>query len=866
MKKLRLLFALTAVLFCISCSNKDMLPYQNPKLSIEERVDDLVSRMTLEEKASQMVFDAPAIDRLGIPAYNWWNECLHGVARAGKATVFPQAIGMAATWDRAMMFRMADVTSTEARAKYHDFVSRDKRGIYQGLTFWSPNINIFRDPRWGRGMETYGEDPYLTGELGTQFVKGLQGDDPGYFKVIATSKHYVVHSGPESSRHSFDAVISERDFRDTYLPAFRQTVVEGKAYSVMCAYNRYMGKPCCGSDEILNGILRDEMGFDGYIVSDCGAIYDFYTGHHVVDSASAAAALGVQSGTDLNCGDVYSKIVDAVHQGLLSEEDVDIAVKRLFTARMKLGMFDPDPMVPYSNIGIDTVACRTHKELAAEMARKSIVLLKNEGQLLPLNPQNKKIAVIGPNAADAEVMFGNYNGTPTEPVTPLEGIRSLTEGKAEIRYALGSPHAEGLPYFETIPEKVLYTDEGKKESGLTARYFRGYNCEGEPVAERTEKLIDNYWWDEAPVEGLVNDSFSVEWTGILVPEVSGKYALGCEAKFFELYLDDKALAGKGTVHHPNTVYKEVELKKGQAYRIRVTTQDQHGDALCRLIWAAPGQHLKKEAMEAAAWADEVIMVMGLSPRLEGEEMNVHLDGFSGGDRTSLDLPAIQEDLIRSIASLGKPVILVLMNGSALSVNWENEHIPAIVEAWYPGEAGGTAIADILFGKYNPAGRLPVTFYKSADDLPPFENYDMENRTYRYYSGEVLYPFGFGLSYTTFSYSGLRLSESEIGTEGSVSVLVDVTNTGDRDGEEVVQFYIHDDEAAVPVPRLDLRGFERVFIPAGESRTVTVTLDSEDLSRFDEISRAYRVEPGSYSVFAGPSSDMNQLSMVTLTVK
>jgi len=857
--KYTLYFFATLTIVLAGCTQHKVLPYQNPKLPVEIRVEDLVARMTLEEKASQMVYDAPAIERLGIPAYNWWNECLHGVARAGKATVFPQAIGMAASWDRDLLFRMADVTSTEARAKYRDFSSRDKRGIYQGLTFWSPNINIFRDPRWGRGMETYGEDPYLTGELGTRFVEGLQGDDKKYFKVIATSKHYVVHSGPEPIRHSFDAVISDRDFRDTYLPAFKKTVQKGKAYSVMCAYNRYMGEPCCGSDEILNNILRNELGFKGYIVSDCGAIYDFYTGHMVVEDATEAAALGVQAGTDLNCGDVYMKIVDAVNDGLLSEEDVDRAVKRLFTARMKLGMFDPDEMVPYTDITYDTVACPTHKDLAAEMARESIVLLKNAGGLLPLSPENKKIAVIGPNADDVEVMYGNYNGTPTDPVTPLAGIRKFTEGKAEVKYAQGSPHAEGLAAFVTVPGNVLFTGKELDTNGLTARYFSGFNTDTTAVSERIEKEISVNWWDDnVPAEGLVNDSFSVVWEGILFPDVSGSYSLGCEAKYFELYIDGKLIAGREDVHHPRKISKEIKLKKGVPYAIKVKAADHHGDSPCRLIWSLQDKNYTGEAMEIAEWADEIIMVMGLSPRLEGEEMKVDVEGFSGGDRLTLDLPEIQQELISKVQSLNKPMVMVLLNGSALSIGQEAKNVPAIVEAWYPGEAGGTAIADVLFGSYNPAGRLPVTFYNSVNDLPDFEDYNMKGRTYRYYEGEVLYPFGYGLSYTTFAYSNLKPAKEEINAGEDLHISVDISNTGKLDGDEVAQLYLSMENADPARPFIELKGFERIHIKAGESQTVRFTVPADELAWYDEDQGAYIVHPGIYHLYAGGSSDRNNL--------
>ncbi len=718
-----------------SCENSSKFPYQNTKLDFETRVDDLVSRMTLEDKVSQLTHYAGEIEHLGIPKYNWWNECLHGVARAGKATVFPQAIGMAATFDRDIMFRMADITSTEARAKYHDFVSKDKRGMYQGLTFWSPNINIFRDPRWGRGHETYGEDPYLTGEMGVQFIKGLQGDDPRYLKVVATSKHYVVHSGPEPLRHEFDAVVSERDFRDTYLPAFKKTVEKGHVYSVMCAYNRYLGEPCCGSIPLQEELLRGELGFKGYVVSDCGAIYDFHTGHDVVSTPEEAASLGVLSGTDLNCGNQYSRLTAAVEKGLIGEQEIDVVVKRLMLARMKLGMFDPDEMVPWSGIPIEVVSSEVHKSVAHEMARKSIVLLKNAGTL-PLSKALKKVAVIGPNANNVSVQNGNYNGTPVNPVTVLEGVRSKLGDKAEVRYALGSPHHDALPYLTPIPSDVLFSDPELSRSGLNASYFSNVEGHGEPVVKKTDPMIDFYWWDgEPPLEGLTDDDYSVKWRGTLVPRKSGSHALGVEGKFFNFIFEGDTLLQLSNIHHPNKTYRKLDLVAGQPYEIEVVMVDFHGDASCTLHWEEPDQPLLWEATQTAAWADHVVLVMGLSARLEGEEMRgLNLDGFNAGDRTSLDLPEVQSRLIERIIATGKPVTLVLMTGSAVSINREKESVPAIIQAWYGGEAAGLAVADVLFGDYNPGGRLPVTFYKSVDDLPPFESYDMEGRTYNILTG------------------------------------------------------------------------------------------------------------------------------------
>ncbi len=852
LQKNRLFLLLLTALVC-SCSQPGHPLYLNPDAPTDKRVEDLLSRMSIEEKASQLLYNSPAIERLGIPAYNWWNECLHGVARAGKATVFPQAIGMAATWDRRLIFEMADVTSTEARAKYNDFVSRDKRGIYQGLTFWSPNINLFRDPRWGRGMETYGEDPYLTGELACSFIEGIQGNDPNYLKAVATAKHFVVHSGPESSRHRFNAEISERDFRDSYLPAFKKTVQEGGVGSVMCAYNRFRGQACCGSDSLLNELLRDELGFKGYIVSDCGALYDFYTGHEIVPGPVAAAALGLQSGTDLNCGDVYTHIIEAVNEGLLTEEDIDRAVRRLFTARMQLGMFDPQDRVPYSRITIDTVSCHTHRMLAERMARESIVLLQNKAQVLPLSAVNRKIAVIGPNAAEAQVMLGNYNGTPVDPVTPLEGIIRYVDGRSEVRYAQGVKLAEEVPYFETIPISRLFTGTGLEENGIVARYYKGFNTDSTVFAERPEQQAERLWLDdELPEEGLSNDEYSVSWTAELVPEKSGQYQLGLYAKFGELYLDGKLLTRIENIHSPMTGSAEVQLNAGQAYHILVKMYDRHCEAPCRLVWSKPDAPERTKALELARWADEIILFMGLSPNLEGEEMKVDVEGFSGGDRQSLELPKVQQELIAALSDMNKPTVLVLLNGSALALGEEEQQVSSILEAWYPGEAGGTAIAEVLFGAYNPAGRLPVTFYRSADDLPSFEDYAMAGRTYRYFDGEVLYPFGYGLSYSSFSYTNFELKDDTIVAGSYVVATIEVMNTGETDGEEVIQLYLKED-AGQPDLKPELKGFERVFIPAGEKRKVTISIPAKELSRFDETSRDYRIKPGSYTVYSGPSS-------------
>lgn len=693
-------------------SNEKIPIYKDPGRSVNERVEDLVSRMTVEEKISQMGYSSPEIPRLGIPEYNWWNEGLHGVARAGIATVFPQAIGMAASFDEGLMHKVAGAISDEARAKHHEFVRKGDRRMNKGLTFWSPNVNIFRDPRWGRGQETYGEDPYLTSKMGVAFVKGLQGDDPKYLKLVATPKHYAVHSGPEALRHEFDARVSEKDLRETYLPAFKECVKEGKAVSVMGAYNRTNGEACCASPTLLQNILRDEWGFDGYVVSDCGAIGDIHLHHKVADSFEEAAAMAVKNGCDLNCGQTYKWLVEAVKKGLVSEKEIDTAVKRLFTARFRLGMFDPEEMVPYANIPYEKNDSKENRALALEMARESIVLLKNDG-ILPIAKNIGTVAVIGPNADDKKVLLGNYNGEPSKYVTILDGIRA------------------GVP--ETT--KVYYTP----------------GCD--LIAVPSE------WDDDYERRGF------------------------------------------------------------------------------------------SEAVSLAERSDLVIMCLGLSPDLEGEEGEGIVN--KEGDKKSLDLPGVQEDLLKTVHAVGKPMILILTNGSPMTINWAQENVHAILEVWYPGEEGGTAVADVIFGDYNPAGRLPVTFVKSIERLPDFTDYSMKGRTYRYMEEEPLYPFGYGLSYTKFEYGNLRISSESVKTGESIDIAVDVINSGNVAGDEVVQLYLKDEDASVTVPKVELKGFKRVHFAPGERKTVKFTLTPRQMAIIDDSGRCV-LEPGKFLVFVGGS--------------
>jgi len=834
-------------------------PYLDPSLPAERRVDDLVARMTLEEKALQMTDNAPAIPRLGIPEYGWWNEALHGVARAGVATVFPQAIGLAATWDDSLMFRVATATSIEGRAKYHQFQRLGSRLRYQGLTFYSPNINIFRDPRWGRGQETYGEDPFLTGRMGVSFIRGVQGDDPAYLRAAATVKHFAVHSGPEPERHEFDARVSERDLRETYLPQFERTIREAHPAALMCAYNRLQGAAACASDPLLRGILRGEWRFDGWVTSDCWALDDIYLHHKLVATVEEAAAAGLRSGTDLDCGSrVYNHLPDAVRRGLVAETSVDSAVKRLFLTRFRLGMFDPPARVRWAATPYAVVDQPSHRALAREAARASIVLLKNERGVLPLRKELGTVAVIGPNADEWLMLLGNYNGVPRETVTPLAGIRRAVGPRTRVLHARGADLADGFTTPQVVPPAVFRTPDGRP--GLRVEYFAGREMRGAPVAVAVDSAIDADWHDRAPRAGMDADDFAVRWTGTIRPAATGTYRLAALSTVrFELYLDD-SLAARSIYNYrdefgdPRVVPAEpVRLEAGRSYRVRVDAHESYGDAAIQLLWEAPRGDLAAEALAAARQADAVVMFLGLSPRLEGEEMKVEVPGFRGGDRTSLDLPAAQQRLLEQVVATGKPVVLVLLNGSALAINWAQEHVPAIVEAWYPGQAAGTAIADVLFGDYNPAGRLPVTFYRGVDDLPPFDSYAMEGRTYRFYRGRPLYPFGHGLSYTTFRHANPRASLPALRGGDTATISVDVTNTGARAGDEVVQLYVAFPGSSVARPVRELKGFARVPLRPGETRTVRLPLAADELRYWDAARHAWVLEPGRVRIEIGASS-------------
>ena len=738
--------------------------------------------------------------------------------------------------------------------KYYEKLNADSSSEwYRGLTVWSPNINIFRDPRWGRGQETYGEDPYLTSRLGVAFVTGLQGNDPKYLKTVATPKHFAVHSGPELTRHRVDVTASVHDMEDTYLPAFRATVIEGKAESVMCAYNSVNGQPACANADLLKKHLRADWGFKGYVVSDCAAVADILTGHHFTASIEQAAAAAFEAGTDLVCGMPpqdrvrYEKeaLERAVQQGILSESVLDEALRRLFVARFRLGMFDPPSLVPYSRIKPADDDTEAHRELARKAARESIVLLKNANNFLPLKKTYNTIAVIGPNADSVDALVGNYNGTPSKPVTILSGIKNRFAG-SKVIYAQGT----GLvgPATKAIPSDSLCTDPSCTQRGLKAEYFANPKFEGAPVITRIDSALD-FDWGYFGVTPDLTKNFSVRWTGALVPPKTGEYLIGFTGEDgYRVWLAGNVVVEDWTPHRPSsTVTKRLSLEAGHVYSIKIEYFQLVRAAEARLIWSILGD-AEQEAIAAARSADLVIMALGLSPRIEGEEMKVSAEGLAGGDRTLIDLPAPQQRLLEQVHAVGKPTVLVLLSGSALAVNWADQELPAIIEAWYPGEEGGTAVAEALAGDFSPAGRSPVTFYKSVDQLPAFEDYSMANRTYRYFTGEPLYPFGYGLSYASFAYRHLHLDQSTVAADGTLNLSVDVANKGKVAGDEVVQLYLSHVGIA-GAPRHALAGFQRVHLDPGKHTKVSFTLAGRQLSIVDDAGR-HRVVPGKVKVWVG----------------
>jgi beta-glucosidase len=855
---------------CVTPQNQPII-YKNADCSFDERVDDLVARMTLEEKIGQMMNAAPAIPRLEIPAYEWWNEALHGVARAGAATVFPQAIGLAASFDTSLMRDVASVISDEARAKHHDFLSRDSHLRYQGLTFWSPNVNIFRDPRWGRGQETYGEDPFLTAAMGVEFVKALQQSDGKYRKLDATAKHFAVHSGPEANRHEFNAKPSERDLYETYLPAFRALVQDAKVASVMGAYNRVNGESASASERLLQDILRKDWGFKGYVVSDCDSVEDIYLFHKIVATAAEAAALAVKNGDDLNCGKTYAALKEAVDKKLITEQEINVSLKRLLLTRFQLGMFDDAKKVVWARIPYSINQDPLHDQLAHRAAQESLVLLKNNG-ILPLSAKHKNIAVIGPTADEIMSLLGNYYGTPAAPVTILQGIRAAIPAGMQVSYSRGVDLVEGRDDPRAAPiidSTYLRPDASSKEQGLKGEYFRGRDFSGAPLLTRIDSRIAFRWDRGSPTDDAVargeiktadavpSDNFSVRWTGQLLAPASGTYEINVAANDgMRLYLNGALVIDAWELSaRLQSKSAKIDLEAGKSYSIKLEYFEDIRDAEVRLSWRLPNSKpIFEEALDIAKTADAIVFVGGLTGDVEGEEMTVNYPGFAGGDRTDIHLPKVQQQLLETLKATGKPVIVILTTGSALAVDWAKKNADAILVAWYSGQRGGNAVADVLFGAVNPAGRLPITFYKGDEKLPAFDNYSMQNRTYRYFTGQALYPFGYGLSYTKFKYENLKLNKKVVRKNEDIQVSVDVKNTGERDGDEVVQLYVQAASSKKERAIKELRGFERIHLKAGETGTVRFSIKpNKDMTRYDTALKQYVVDKTKYQLQVGASS-------------
>jgi len=894
----RLLIFTLAVTIIAPSALSQQFPYLDPKLSPAERAHDLVGRMTLDEKANQLEDWATSIPRLGVPDYQTWNESLHGVARAGYSTVFPQAIGMAATWDPTIVHAMGNVISMEARAKYNEAQRQGNHRIFYGLTFWSPNINIFRDPRWGRGQETYGEDPFLTGKLGVAFITGVQGSDLDHLRAVATSKHFAVHSGPEPMRHGFNVDPSPRDLEETYLPAFRATVTDGHVQSVMCAYNSIDEWPACTNKMLLKDHLRDAWGFKGFVVSDCGAIVDVNQGHKKTTDITHSAVLALQAGTDLSCSiwtPGFNTLADAVRQKLVSENLVTQAAERLYTARFKLGLFDPQGSV-LDKIPFAADASNSNRETSLKAAEESIVLLKNSG-ILPLKSTPGHIAVIGPTADLLPSILGNYVGTPVHPVTPLDGIYQQFRN-SPVLYAQGSTLALGVGV--PVPRTAFGLNQG-----LKTEFFATTDWTGRPVATLNLPEVQADWENDSPVPQLETPNYSVRWSGTLTVPAPGPYVFSLEpgdsfpyspVETYRFILDGKILSegslrqpldlsAMGNFHaeagasptappvmqFPKVPSIPVDFIDTNPHEFRIEyshSADRSGGGLT-LKWEAPPQAQLDEAVARAKESDVVVAFVGLSPQLEGEEMPIKIDGFNGGDRTSIDLPAPQQKLLEAVAATGKPMIVVLQSGSAVSLKWANDHANAVLEAWYPGVAGGVAIAHTLAGLNNPSGRLPITFYASLDGLPPFPDYSIKGRTYRYFNGKPLWGFGYGLSYTTFKYGPVKLSADSVKAADllttPLTATVTVTNSGTVAGDEVVEAYLKTPQPDGPIQ--SLVGFQRVTgIGEGLSREVTITFDPRSLSSVDEKGNRAILE-GKYTLTLGSAQpqDTESKSESTFTV-
>ena len=837
------------------------LPYQNPQLKAEQRADDLLKRLSLEEKVQLMMDVSPAIDRLQIPQFQWWNEALHGVGRNGYATVFPITMAMAASWDDALLHRVFTAVSDEARVKARQAKESGRIRRYQSLSFWTPNINIFRDPRWGRGQETYGEDPFLTSKMGLAVVRGLQGMTydgkwiGDYKKLLACAKHFAVHSGPEWNRHTFNIEdLPERDLWETYLPAFKALVQEGEVAEVMCAYQRIDGQPCCSQTRYEQQILRDEWGFKGLITSDCGAIRDFLPRwHNTAKDSEEASAQAVLAGTDVECGSEYKNLPEAVRRGDIKESDLDRSLRRLLIARFEVGDFDDDKLVEWTKIPSSSVASKEHKQLALDMARKSIVLLKNNGAL-PLS-QSSGILVMGPNANDSVMQWGNYSGYPTKTITALEGIRQQ----------LGSiPYIPGcdLTRNESVESRFAEIKAPLGNQGMQVTYYNNTDMSGRPVTTvtLTEPIKLSNGGNTIFAPGVNLENFSARLDGTFIPTRD-------ETLIFNISGDDKIrlLVNGDTIvdiwkvrHRIQNGQKELTVKAGQHYRIQIDYVQESGYGALNFDIQHKSTPTPQELLAQVGDAETIIFIGGISPRLEGEEMRVSEPGFRGGDRTSIELPQAQRDVLRWLHEAGKKVIFVNCSGGAVAMVPELETCDAILQWWYAGEQGGTALADVLTGRYNPSGKLPVTFYKSTDDLPDFLDYTMKNRTYRYFTGEPLFPFGHGLSYTTFAFSkpGVKVNDK------SVTVTTKVKNTGKLDGTETVQIYFRR-TADTEGPQKTLCGYQQVNLKAGETRTVTITLPRKNLESWDAKSNTMHFIPGQYQLMIGSSSaDANLLKINT----
>ncbi|MCL6219512.1 xylan 1,4-beta-xylosidase [Zunongwangia pacifica] len=842
-------------------------PYQNPDLSPEERAEDLVSRLTLEEKASLMFDVSEAIPRLGIKKFNWWSEALHGFANNDDVTVFPEPVGMAASFDDELVYQVFDATSDEARAKYHEALRNgEENKRFLSLSVWTPNVNIFRDPRWGRGQETYGEDPYLTSRMGVQVVKGLQGpEDAKYKKLLACAKHYAVHSGPEWSRHELNLNnVSQRDLWETYLPAFKVLVQDANVRQVMCAYQRLDDEPCCGSDQLLQQILREKWGFEHLVVSDCGAIQDFYTSHNVSSDAVHAAAKAVLAGTDVECqwdNHNYKLLPEAVEKGLVKEEDINRSVKRVLIGRFELGEMDPDEIVPYAQIPASIINNEEHRQLALKMARESMTLLQNKNSILPLSKTQEKIAVIGPNADDAPMLWGNYNGTPVRTITILDGIASKV-GENNIVYDKACDLVEDK-VTQSYFSKISY--EGKP--GFKATYWNTPDYSGEVVA--TQQIVNPIKLTTAGqhefASGVKLEGFSGKFMTEYIPEKDQEIVFNFGATgHFELFVNGESLR---TYNNWRTLPSKLPYKveKGKKYTIEIHyAQLNNWQANLEFNFGKEIPVNYKDLLKKLEGIETVIFVGGLSTKLEGEEMPVSYPGFKGGDRTDIALPSVQRNCLKALKEAGKKVVFVNNSGSAIGLVPETTTCDAILQSWYGGESGGQAVADVLFGDYNPSGKLPVTFYKDTTQLPDFEDYSMNGRTYRFMKEEPLFPFGHGLSYTSFKIGNGQLEKTEIDTSTSVNITIPVSNEGKTEGIEIVQVYVHK-QGLEEGPIKTLKGFKRVNLKPNETKNVTINLPSNSFEFYDKKARTMKVMPGVYDIFYGNSSDDKQLKKTELKI-